>query len=382
MHKSAKPAAKAALAAHKQGKFWEMHDALFEKAGSARGALAAPGVYEELAKQIGLDVEKFKKDLADAELDTMITEDQKVAAQFGAGGTPAFFVNGRFVSGAQPFEAFQAIIEEEKAKAEKFMKDKGVKPEELYEEMAKGWETEVKAPPVADHKRRDIALDGVYGKGNTKNPELTIVECSDFDCPYCARGAQLVEQIFKAPEYKDKVAFYFLNFPLPMHKNAESAHLAAVAAGKQGKFFEMHDLLFADRNKRSEADYKAMAKQLGLDVDKFVADWKSPETKKQLEADMAECKKHGVRGTPNFFVNGRSMRGAVPFPMAKQVLDEELAGGFEAKAKGGADKGDADKKDKAEGGDKKDKEKSNNGKKKGADKGEKKGADKKEAKEG
>jgi predicted DsbA family dithiol-disulfide isomerase len=93
----------------------------------------------------------------------------------------------------------------------------------------------------------------------------------------------------------------------------------------------MHDLLFADKTKREEADFKDMAAQLGLDTAKFLADWNSEEVKGQIEKDKALCAKYGVSGTPAFFINGRLMRGAVPFEMAKAVLDEELAGGFEAK---------------------------------------------------
>ena len=114
--KAAKPAALAALAAHKQGKFWEMHDALFEKAASERGALGKEGVFTELATQLSLDVAKFEADMKDPELAKMVAEDQKVAQQFGAGGTPAFFVNGRFLSGAQPFSAFKTVIDEELGK--------------------------------------------------------------------------------------------------------------------------------------------------------------------------------------------------------------------------------------------------------------------------
>ena len=366
MHKQAIPAAKAALAAHNQGKFWEMHDLLFAKAES-RGL--NDEAYVEMARQLSLDVDKFNADRASPEIAALIEGDQKIAAQFGAGGTPAFFVNGRPISGAQPFEAFQKVIDEELKKAEEFMAANKVEPKDLYAEMSKNWETKVEAPPLADHTRREIATENLPGKGNLKDPKLTLIECSDFDCPYCTRGAQLVEQIFASPKYKDQVAFYFINFPLPMHKNAEGAHRAAIAAGNQGKFFEMHDLLFADKNKRSESDYKDMAAQLGLDVDKFMTDWNSDATKKRLEEDMALCKKHGVSGTPNFFINGRSMRGALPFEMAETVLDEELAGGFEAAAKkagdagkadaGKADAGKADEKGKSEG----------KGEKKGAEKG-------------
>ncbi len=337
MHKNAIPAAKAALAAHKQGKFWEMHDALFAKSETRS---LNDETYVELAKQLGLDVDKFNADRNGDEVQTWITEDQKVAAQFGAGGTPAFFINGRPLSGAQPVDAFKAVIDEELKKAEAYMAENKVAPKDLYAEMAKGWETKVEVPPLADEIRREIPTAGLPGKGNLDDPKLTIIECSDFDCPYCTRGAKLIEEIFAADKYKDKVAFYFVNFPLPMHKNAEGAHRAAIAAGKQGKFFEMHDVLFADRNKRSEQDYKDMAAQLGLDVDKFLADWNSEETKQKILDDKALCQKNGVQGTPNFFVNGRAMRGALPLNMVEGILDEELAGGFEAKKKGDA-KGDA-----------------------------------------
>ncbi|KIG15009.1 Periplasmic thiol disulfide interchange protein DsbA [Enhygromyxa salina] len=332
MHKEAGPAASAALAAHQQGKFWEMHDALFAKA-ETRGLNDA--AYIEMAKQLGLDIDKFNADRKSPAIAELIAGDQKIAMQFGAGGTPAFFVNGRPLSGAQPFEAFDAVVSEELAKAKAYMEANKVEPEQLYEEMSKGWETEVKPPPIADHIRRDIDVSTLAGKGNLKNPKLTLVECSDFDCPYCTRGAELVKAVFEDPKYKDVTAFYFANFPLPMHKTAEAAHRAAIAAGNQGKFFEMHDLLFADRTKRTEGDFKAMAAQLGLDVDKFMTDWNSEATKQKIVDDKALCSKHGVSGTPNFFINGRSMRGAVPLQMAATAFDEELAGGFEAAAKAG-----------------------------------------------
>lgn len=339
MHKNAPDAAKAALAAHRQGKFWEMHDKLFAAAGQKQ---LAPGAYSGFAKELGLDVAQFDKDFADPALDAMIKEDQQVAMQFGGGGTPSFFINGRPLSGARPFEQFKAVIDQELVKAEKFKADhKDIAPDKLYEEMIKGWETEVKAPPIADHQRREISLAGLYGKGNLKDPKITIVECSDFDCPYCKKGADLMGQILAAPEYAGKVAFYFANLPLKMHPKAEPAHRAALAAGKQGKFFEMHDLLFADKAKREDADFKAMAAQLSLDVDKFVTDWNSEEIKAQVTADTAMCNKFGVTGTPAFFINGRLMRGAMPFEMAKQVLDEELAGGFEAKKAAEAKPGEA-----------------------------------------
>jgi len=326
-HDRARPAAKAALAAAQQGKFWEMHDALF-----ANQKALSDADLENHARQIsGLNFDKWKADLADARLETMIKEDETVAQKFGANGTPAFFVNGRFLSGAQPFEAFEKLINEEKAKAEKFLAEKKPPRDKLYEEMIKGFETELKVPPPpppADFKRRDVTTAGLAGKGNLKNPKITIVECSDFDCPFCKRATDTVSQIVK--EYGDKVAVYFRNYPLPMHKMAEPAHRAAVAAQNQGKFWEMHDLLFADKAKRSDEDFKAFASQLSLDMAKFERDYADKATADRVQADIAECSKMEVRGAPGFLINGRLLSGAQPFERFKMVLDEELNGGFEA----------------------------------------------------
>src|SRR5690606_21801313 len=205
--------------------FWDMHDILF-----ANQKALSDADLENHAKQIqGLDFEQWKKDLADPKLEQMIKEDEEVARKFGATGTPAFFVNGRHLSGAQPFEAFEKLIGEEKAKAEKFLAEKKVAKDKLYDEMIKGFETELKVPPPpppADFKRREVNTKGLAVKGNAKNPRITIVECSDFDCPFCKRATDTVSQIVK--DYGDKVAVYFRNYPLPMHKQAEPAHRAAV----------------------------------------------------------------------------------------------------------------------------------------------------------
>ena len=329
-HDRARPAAKAALAAAQQGKFWEMHDTLF---ANQKGLSDAD--FENYARQIpGLNFDQWKKDLADPKLEQMVKEDEAVAQKFGANGTPAFFVNGRFLSGAQPFEAFDKLITEEKAKAEKFLADKKPAKDKLYDEMIKGFETELKVPPPpppADYKRREVVTKGLAGKGNLKNPKITIVECSDFDCPFCSRAAGTVAQIAK--EYGDKAAIYFRNYPLPMHKMAEPAHRAAIAAQNQGKFWEMHDLLFADKTKRADEDFKGYAQQLGLDVAKFERDYADKATAQRVQDDIAECSKMEVRGAPGFLINGRLLSGAQPFERFKMVFEEELNGGFEATLK-------------------------------------------------
>jgi protein-disulfide isomerase len=126
MHNRAMPAAMAAEAAGKQGKFWEMHDKLFQDPR----ALTDEN-FMKYAEEIGLDIDKFKKDLTDKGLEEKIKKQQNQGATLGARGTPAFFINGRFLSGAQPFEAFKKVIDEEKAKAEKLTAG-GVARKDVY----------------------------------------------------------------------------------------------------------------------------------------------------------------------------------------------------------------------------------------------------------
>ncbi|MCA9580025.1 MAG: thioredoxin domain-containing protein, partial [Myxococcales bacterium] len=177
-------------------------------------------------------------------------------------------------------------------------------------------------PPPADHKRRDVKTDGLAGKGNLKNPKVTIVECSDFDCPFCKRATDTVDQIAK--EFGGEVGIFFRNYPLPMHKQAEPAHRAAVAAQAQGKFWEMHDLLFENRDKRSDEDLKGLASQLGLDVAAWEKAFNDPATAQRVKDDMAACSSADVRGAPGFLINGRLLSGAQPFPVFKGVIEEEL----------------------------------------------------------
>ena len=108
MHKEAPAAHAATVAAHKQGKFWEMHDLIF-----ANQKELTPEKYAEYAQQLGLDVNRFQKDYTSAEVKNIVDRDSKEAASLGVTGTPAFFINGRFLSGAKPFEDFKKIIDEE-----------------------------------------------------------------------------------------------------------------------------------------------------------------------------------------------------------------------------------------------------------------------------
>jgi protein-disulfide isomerase len=133
MHNRAMPAAIAAEAAGRQGKFWEMHEKLFTDTRAL-----GDDDFEKYANELGLDVAKFKKDMEDPALKKKIEEQMRLANTLGARGTPAFFINGRFLSGAQPIDAFKAVIDEEMKKAEKLVAS-GTPKDQVYDKtIAKG----------------------------------------------------------------------------------------------------------------------------------------------------------------------------------------------------------------------------------------------------
>lgn len=162
-----------------------------------------------------------------------------------------------------------------------------------------------------------------------ENAPVVIVAFSDFECPYCGTvGALFDEALAKHPK---EVKIVFKQFPLTMHKMAQSAALASLAAHRQGKFWQYHDLLFENQKSLSEAKYTELAKKLGLDLDRFNKDYKAPVTQQALERDMADAQLAGVRGTPTIFVNGRRLKER-NIKDLQQMISQELA----KRGKGGA----------------------------------------------
>jgi protein-disulfide isomerase len=153
------------------------------------------------------------------------------------------------------------------------------------------------------------------------NAPVTITVFDDFQCPYCARLLPTLERVLAT--YPNNVRLVFKHFPLSMHKFANQAAKASIAARKQGKFWPLHDLLFANYNKLNKAKIRELAESAGLDMERFDKDMASPALQQEISADMKLGTDSGVRGTPAVYINGaqlkdRSMNGF------RTAIDTEL----------------------------------------------------------
>jgi protein-disulfide isomerase len=157
------------------------------------------------------------------------------------------------------------------------------------------------------------------------NAPITIVEFSDFQCPFCRATEPTLKEL-RSP-YGDKIRLFYMDYPLPMHAHALDAARAARCAGEQGKFWPFHDALFADQQKLAPADLKATAQSLGLDTGKFNGCLDQSKYTEQVNQDEARGKQVGINGTPGFFVNGRLISGAQKVDVFEEMIDDELANG-------------------------------------------------------
>jgi len=171
-------------------------------------------------------------------------------------------------------------------------------------------------------RRYSVKTNDAPSKG-AKQPKITVVEFSDFQCPFCSRVTPTLAQIEK--EYGDRVEIVFKHLPLRIHPKAPAAHAAAEAAHRQGKFWEMHDKIFANQQSLTTETFETYAAEIGLDVEQYKKDAASEEVLASVNADVAQAGKLGVTGTPGFFVNGRFLSGAQPLAAFKKLIDEELA---------------------------------------------------------
>jgi len=319
-------AAEASLAAAAQGKFWPMHDRLFAVHGRVDRASV-----EMIAADLGLDMNRFRGDLDAGTYRNQVQADLAVALRLGVTGTPAFFVNGRPIHGNKDLRTFTSVIDQELARAADARKA-GTPAAGLYDALVAAGRPAADAPPDAgDPPRFELDPDKTYEiglglPGHQVGPDdalVTVVEWSDFECPFCARNAPDLERLRKA--YAGKVRVIYRHMPLPFHRRADLAAEAGVEAAHQGKFWAFHDRLFANPGHVDRADLETVAQAAGLDMKAFRAALDDRRWRDAVAADGAAGAIAGVTGTPTMFINGAPLVGAVGYDRIRAAVETRLA---------------------------------------------------------
>ncbi len=154
----------------------------------------------------------------------------------------------------------------------------------------------------------NVKLNDTDHVQGAENAPIVLIEYADYQCPYCGKSYYIIK---KAQEkLGDKLKFVFRNFPITeLHENAVSAAIAAEAAGKQGKFWEMHDMLFENQQYLNEYNIMEYAQKLNLDISRFESDYDSVDCVTKVQNDLNSGLELGVQGTPTFFINGQRFEG-------------------------------------------------------------------------
>jgi protein-disulfide isomerase len=324
-------AAEASLAAAAQGKFRPMHGRLFALRGRVTRAEA-----ELVARELGLDMIQFRADLDAGTYRPAVRSDASDAEKLGVTATPAFFINGRPIHGNQPLKVFVDVVDEELARAHQAS---AAKPVDLYEALVAG------GKPSADTANAEHEISklnpgqayriGLGLPGHQLGPDdalVTIVELVDFQCTFCKRQVAALEHVRK--KYGDQVRIVVRHYPLIMHRDAQLAAEAAVAAAEQGKFWPFHDALWSNFGKLARTDLETFAQGVGIDMTKFRAALDERRYYDAVVAETAAAAAVGVSGTPTMFINGQPIVGSHDEAELDRFIDIHLANAKAAVAKG------------------------------------------------
>ncbi|MCA9695070.1 MAG: thioredoxin domain-containing protein, partial [Myxococcales bacterium] len=237
-HRHAMIAALAARSAQSQGKFWEFHDLLLSQRGLSMERIL------EYAREVNLDLDAMARDIDALKYGVAIRREMREARRLGVRGTPAYFINGRMLSGARPIAEYREIIDQELKLAAKW-RASGVAAADVYAyAIADGYRA-VEYEEGGDDLDPDAVYDVPVGDSPRRGPDdalVTIVEFADFECPFCARGHAVLERIRQ--RHGDRVRVVFKHLPLPFHSHAYLAARASMAAMTQGKFWAFHDAVY------------------------------------------------------------------------------------------------------------------------------------------
>lgn len=327
-HTSARMAARAAMEAQAQGgdaRFWAMHDLLFERYRElSRETILAAGA------QLGLDGARLAAAVDGTTYDPAIDADIALAERLGARGTPGFFVNGRQLMGAQPYERFRELVDRELAHA-RALEASGTPRAALYETItARGRSSAPPREPTPARPEPDATRVHAVPVGDSpvQGPAdalVTVVVFSDFECPFCARLTPTLARLREA--HPRDVRVVFKHNPLAFHGRAMPAAIAAAEVHRQQgaeAFFRMHDILFESQRALDDASLVAYAERAGASGPRVQAALASQAHARMIASDQDLARTLGVSGTPVSFVNGRVLQGAQPYERFEALLQEEL----------------------------------------------------------
>ncbi len=342
-HDRARPAAEVAMGVFALGgndAFWKLHEVAF-----AHQRELTDANLDAWAALSGVDVAALRAGQQLGTWGKKVDKDHDEARRAGVSGTPATFVNGVLASGALPFEFFQAVIDEELSKAEAKLLE-GVPRAQLYATLSRA-NHDAPAPakpelPAAIEEDTSAVYRVPVGKSPTRGPAtalVTIVEFSDFQCPFCKRVQPTLKKIEST--YGSKVRFVWKDQPLSFHPLARRAAVfAREARAQKGDtgFWAAHDKLFELQPAIDKSDLERAAPQLGLNLKKVQDAVRTEKYKNDLEDDIGLAEDVKATGTPHFFVNGRRLSGAQPFASFAAIIDEEIQKSTAAVAAGTPEK--------------------------------------------
>lgn len=367
VHEASVDLAKAAVAARKQGKWRAFHDDVYaQEAPSLAAAIA-------WAAKANLDAGKFKADLESKAVADEVARDVAIAAALGVTGTPSYIINGGLLQGAKDVAAWDQVVTNQVARYDEAAKAGGdpaavlarlvaANSEERAPDYAK-YVVKGDAPPAMPVPAKVTRKSGVASAqimpvggamggiqvgqpvrvgeeaGDSKtvwrvavrpddpvsgpaSAPVTLVIFEDFQCPYCKQLQGTLKTLRE--KYGDKIRVVFKHNPLPFHADAMKAAIAAEAARGQGKFWQLHDALFAGQDDLSSQALSAKAKTAGLDGPQFDNAMASKGSEPRIQSDIEQAAALGARGTPIIFVNGRKLVGAKEIAEISALIDEEL----------------------------------------------------------
>lgn len=302
IHPQAQKAAEAAECAGEQGRYWGMHEVLFDNQQQWSGQANAVQTFKKFAAELGLDQARFDTCLDEGKYAEQINTDSQEGLVAGVGSTPTFRINGMDLQGAYPFQQFARTID--------YL-------------LAGG-----KAPTL------DIAADSYRSQGQANAP-VVITEFSDFQCPACGQVARtVIPELIKQYVDTGKVRFVYREFPLTsIHPLAQKASEAAVCAGRQDRYWEMNEKLFAAQSEwgAQGADpagfFKQYARELGVDGKTFDECLDSGQAAIEVQGEMMAGEMAQVQATPTFFINDIPIRGGRSIETFGQIIDYLTAGG-------------------------------------------------------